>query len=82
MPSSTEIPNRGFSPARPDLVMIWITPFDASVPYRVAAAGPLIISILSMLSGSMSLIRDTIPELNPCTVTPAPWPLLIRTPST
>ena len=39
--------------------MIWITPLDASVPYRVAAAGPLITSMLSMSSGLMSFRRLT-----------------------
>ena len=41
----------------PRLVMIWTTPLDASVPYSVAAAGPLMISMDSMSSGLMSLRR-------------------------
>ena len=36
---------------------IWITPADASAPYRVAAAGPFTISMDSMSSGLMSLSR-------------------------
>ena len=32
-------------PREPDLVKIWITPAEASVPYSVAAAAPLRISI-------------------------------------
>src|SRR6185437_8086974 len=35
-------------PLFPRFVMIWITPLDASVPYSVPAAGPLITSMLSM----------------------------------
>ena len=41
-------------PSTPRLVMIWMTPLAASVPYKVAAAGPLMISMLSMSLGSMS----------------------------
>lgn len=81
MPAAVLRVKTGF-PSFPRLVTIWITPLDASVPYNVAAAGPLMISMLSILSGSMSLIRDTIPELNPWTATPDPSPLLTRTPST
>ena len=45
-------------PARPFFVVTWSTPFDAAVPYSAAAAGPLMISMLSMSSGLMSLMRD------------------------
>ena len=45
-------------PARPRLVVIWITPLAAAVPYRAAAAGPLRISTFSMSSGLMSLSRE------------------------
>ena len=38
--------------------MIWMTPALASVPYSVAAAGPLMISMLSMSPGSMSFNRE------------------------
>src|SRR4051812_43802358 len=40
-------------PLRPFLVMIWMTPDEASAPYSVAAAGPLTTSTLSMSSGLM-----------------------------
>ena len=43
-PCRTDAVNWG-APSLPFLVMIWITPADASVPYSVAAAGPLMISI-------------------------------------
>jgi hypothetical protein len=42
------------SPATPRFVKIWITPFDASVPYSVVAAAPLMTSTRSMSSGAMS----------------------------
>ena len=47
-------------PLVPFLVMIWITPFAASAPYSVAAAGPFTTSIDSMSSGLMksSGLRD------------------------
>src|SRR5687768_15265619 len=38
-------------PRVPFFVMIWMTPFAASAPYSVAAAGPLMISIDSMSFG-------------------------------
>src|SRR5262245_45628023 len=38
-------------PARPRFVVTTITPFDASVPYSVAADGPFTISMSSMSSG-------------------------------
>jgi hypothetical protein len=41
----------------PRLVMICTTPFEASVPYSVVAAGPLMISMDSMSSGLMSFNR-------------------------
>ncbi|MXV97026.1 MAG: hypothetical protein F4Z92_14460 [Gemmatimonadetes bacterium] len=65
------------APGVPFLVKIWITPFEASVPYRVAAAGPLMTSIDSMLLGSMSLSREVGPQLKP-----RPVSLSTRTPST
>ncbi len=46
------------TPPEPRLVMTWMTPFDASVPYNAAAAGPFRISIDSMSSGLRSLIRE------------------------
>ena len=64
------------APGVPFLVKIWITPFDASVPYSVAAAGPLMTSIDSMLLGSMSFRRDVAPHVNP-----RPVSLSTRTPS-
>jgi hypothetical protein len=62
--------------------MMWITPLDASVPYSVAAAGPLMISMLSMSSGLKSLIREITLELNACTLGPVDCALSARTPST
>ena len=50
-------------PGVPRFEMICITPFEASVPYSVAAAGPLRISILAMSSGLKSLKREM--ELEP-----------------
>src|SRR5438046_371790 len=44
-------------PASPFFVMMFITPLAASVPYSVAAAGPLSTSMLSISSGAMSLNR-------------------------
>jgi hypothetical protein len=38
--------------------MIWMTPFAASAPYRVAAAGPLMTSIDSMSFGFRKLSAD------------------------
>src|SRR5829696_3758177 len=51
-------PSQRVLPARPRLVVIWMTPFDAAVPYSAAAAGPFTTSMLSISSGLMSLIRD------------------------
>ena len=50
-------------PESPRFVMIWMTPFEASVPYKVAAAGPFRISTLWMSSGLKSLNREM--ELEP-----------------
>jgi hypothetical protein len=47
MPCLTERFHCG-RPAAPFLVMIWMTPLLASVPYSVAAAGPRMTSMLSM----------------------------------
>ncbi len=54
--------------------MIWITPLAASVPYSVAAAGPLMTSMLSIIAGSRSSMRDT-------SRPPLSMRLLTRTPS-
>ena len=62
--------------------MIWITPAAASVPYSVAAAGPLMISRLSMSSGLKSFQREIDCEPNPCVVGPDACVLSTRTPST
>src|SRR5512141_2915705 len=43
------------APDDPRLVKIWMTPPDASVPYRVVAAAPFTISTRSMSSALMSL---------------------------
>jgi hypothetical protein len=64
----------------PLLVKNSITPFDASVPYSVAAAAPFSTSTRSIVLGSMSSIRDGEPP--PPVPTPKPPPELIRTPST
>ena len=58
-----------------------MTPFDASVPYSVAADGPLRTWIDSMSFGSRSLIREGVspPPLNPTLFEPAV--LSARTPS-
>ena len=45
------------APVTPRLVKIWITPAEASVPNRVAAAAPFSTSIRSMLFGLRSLSR-------------------------
>ena len=52
-PSVTDAVNVA-APLAPRFVMIWITPAEASDPYSVAAAGPLMISMLSMSSGLAS----------------------------
>jgi hypothetical protein len=66
------------APARPCLVVMTITPFAASVPYRVAADGPLTTSMLSISSGLMSPTRLGL-------ASPVPTPVfddeLMRTPS-
>ena len=49
------------APARPRFVKIWMTPLDASVPYSVAAAAPLRISMRSIDSGGMSSRRLGLP---------------------
>ncbi len=46
------------APGVPRFVVMRITPFAASVPYSVAAAGPFTISMDSMSSGLMSSSRD------------------------
>src|SRR5829696_2542895 len=51
-------PSQRVLPERPRLVVIWMTPFDAAVPYKAAAAGPFTTSMVSISSGLMSLIRD------------------------
>src|SRR5687768_12903035 len=66
-------------PTRPRLVMIWITPVEASAPYNVAAAGPFTSSMDSMSSGSMSCRRSYI---CPPVKNTAPPPVATRTPST
>ena len=67
------------SPVVPRFVVIRITPFAASVPYSVAADGPLMISMFSISSGLMSLRRDgawpPVPSEDEAT------PPLARTPS-
>ena len=75
-------------PAFPFLVVIWMTPFDASVPYSVAAAGPFTTSIDSMSSGLMSLSRDGVKRGSPpgpvvlnCAGTPPACALFTRMPS-
>src|SRR5690606_24085849 len=55
-PMRMDTSNAG-APVAPRFVMIWITPFDASVPYSVAAAGPLITSLLEMSFGYWALSR-------------------------
>jgi len=70
------------APWRPRFVMMWITPFDASVPYSVAAAGPLMTSMLSMSSGLKSLSREMTLEPKACTSGPVACALSTRTPST
>ena len=42
----------------PCFVVIRTTPLDAWMPYSVAAAGPFTISMFSMSSGTMSLMRE------------------------
>src|SRR3712207_2910686 len=54
-PWSTSAVHEG-RPVLPRFVKIWITPAAASVPYSVAAAAPLMISMRSMSAGLMSLI--------------------------
>ena len=49
--------------------MIWMTPFAASAPYSVAAAGPLITSSDSMSSGLIASSADAVwppPAVIPC----------------
>jgi hypothetical protein len=68
------------------LVVMLMTPFAASVPYSVAAAGPLMTSIDSISSGLMSSRRDEPEPPTPmpaCDVfAPAPVVDVTRTPST
>ena len=61
--------------------MICTTPFDASVPYSVAAAGPLMISTLSMSSRLRSFQREMLREPNAWLTGPVACSLLTRTPS-
>ena len=63
---------------------IWITPAEASVPYRVAAAAPLRISMWSIASGLMSSSRDGVPPPPAPSQLGSPNPPLrfTRTPST
>jgi hypothetical protein len=46
-------------PALPFLVVMRMTPFAASVPYSVAADGPLRTSMVSISDGSMSSKRES-----------------------
>ena len=69
-------------PGVPRLVMTWMTPFDASVPYRVVAAGPFTISTLSMSSGLKSLKREIELDPNAWFVGPVAKSASTRTPST
>jgi hypothetical protein len=56
-----------------------MTPFEASVPYSVAADGPFTISMFSISSGEMSFTR--LGDVPPTpTVIDADW-LVRRTPS-
>ena len=79
MPCSMRKLNRG-APEFPLLVKIWITPFDASLPYSVAAAAPFRISTRSIDSGLMSSRRDIDAAAEPTFSMPPP--LSTRTPST
>src|SRR3954463_5367256 len=62
--------------------MMLMTPFAASVPYRVAALGPFNTSIDSMSSGLKSLMREIGDELNDWLWGPVAGSLFTRTPST
>jgi hypothetical protein len=66
----------------PFFVMMLMTPRAASVPYSVAAAGPLRISIDSISSGLKSLSREITPEPNAWMEMPLACSLFTRTPST
>ncbi len=66
----------------PFFVMMLITPFAASVPYSVAALGPLRTSIDSMSSGLKSFKREIGDEPNAWLTGPVAGSLLTRTPST
>src|SRR5436190_14695004 len=46
-------------PARPRRVVITMTPFEASVPYSVAADGPFTISTFSISSGERAFRLET-----------------------
>ncbi len=78
---------RGALLLRPFFVKIWMTPFEASEPYSVAAAAPFRTSMRSMSSGFRSLSRSSpAPPLNEQHVLPAipphsPDELSTRTPS-
>src|SRR5262249_44857917 len=64
-------------PARPFFVVTTMIPFDAFVPYSVAADGPLTISMSSISSGLRLLSSDT--DVWPAVTV---LPELKRTPST
>ena len=57
MPVVMSADHRG-APVAPFFVKMWITPLDASVPYSVVAAAPLITSIRSMSAALMSFRGD------------------------
>src|SRR5256885_15929942 len=85
LPPSRKLLQRGL-PERPRLVVIWMTPFAAAVPYCAAAAGPFRTSNVSISSGLMSLNRDGTCPPTPIVVDPVvpllPIELLNRIPST
>src|SRR3954470_22149364 len=60
MPPASAFHVQRVAPARPRFVVTTMTPFAASVPYSVAADGPLTISIDSISSGLRSLRRPAV----------------------
>ena len=76
------------APAAPRLVNTWMTPAEASVPYRVVAAEPLMTSMRSMSLGSMKFsgcawTLPAAPEVPAARALPIGNDLLcMRTPST
>ena len=75
------------APAEPRLVKTWMTPAEASVPYRVVAAEPLMTSMRSMslgliMSSGVTVMSEGRPSPVPGVATTGKASSMILTPST